>query len=247
MNHPVKAQLLVCISGLPHFHFRRGNQNKTEGPSFLSCKYHVFFPPFKEKKLSIKQCAFLQHCSWGQPAAYEWGYFSEQLCHFSERPDQPARIPTLWQDHGEKRESHYSDALGDGAARVRNLKVLCSGSRKNKVGHFYLCNKDISFDWRVFFLQDVPFSPALPFWNVSWLRLLPHRPELERIATHLRIVCVYPSSEFISIGQLPHNRPPIKMFWANLPFMKWSIQAFWSFLDQRPVQDNSLFMAGCHF
>ena len=23
------------------------------------------------------------------------------------------------------------------------LKVLCSGSRKNKVGHFYLCNKDI--------------------------------------------------------------------------------------------------------
>lgn len=104
-----------------------------------------------------------------------------------------------------------------------------------------------SFDWRVFFLRDVPFSPALPFWNVSWLRLLPHRPELERIATHLRIVCVYPSSEFISIGQLPHNRPPIKMFWANSPFMKWSIQAFWSFLDQRPVQDNSLFMAGCHF
>ncbi|TEA39581.1 hypothetical protein DBR06_SOUSAS3410019, partial [Sousa chinensis] len=37
----------------------------------------------------------LEHCSCGQPASYEWGYFSEQLCHSSERPNQPARIPTL--------------------------------------------------------------------------------------------------------------------------------------------------------
>ena len=114
---------------------------KPKGPVFFPVNTMYFFSPFKEKKLSIKQCAFLQHCSWGQPAAYEWGYFLEQLCHFSEWPDQPARIPALWQDHGEKRVIILMLWMKE--PQGEKLKVLCSGSRKNKVGHFYLCNKDI--------------------------------------------------------------------------------------------------------
>lgn len=64
----------------------------------------------------------------------------------------------------ERREGHYSADLCEEAARVKNLKVVCPGSRINKVGPFSLCNKDDTvLSEKFFFFQDAPFSPALPF------------------------------------------------------------------------------------
>lgn len=142
MNHPVKAQLLVYISGLPHFHFRRGNQNKTEGPSFLSCKYHVFFFPFKEKKLYKTVC--LSPALQLRTAGSLWMglLFGTAVPFFWATWPAGQDSRSLTRPRREERESLFW-CSGWRSRKGEKLKVLCSGSRKNKVGHFYLCNKDI--------------------------------------------------------------------------------------------------------
>lgn len=58
-------------------------------------------------------------------------------CAIFRGPDESARIPALWQDHREKRESHSFEDLWEEAVSLKK--------NKTKVGHFSLCNKDAPF------------------------------------------------------------------------------------------------------
>ena len=160
-----------------------------------------------------------------------WNSCAIFLSDLTSRPGFPLSDKTT-----ERRERVLFWCSGWRSRKGEKLKVLCSGSRKNKVGHFYLCNKDIIVLTEEFFPSRCSLLSCSSILKCFMTETLATQT---RIGMHCHTfkdcVCVYPSSVFISIGQLPHNWPPIKMFWANSPFTKWSIQAFWSFPDQRPV------------
>lgn len=128
------------------------------------------------------------------------------------------------------------------------LKVLCSGSRTNKVGHFSLCNKAITVLSEKFFFFRMPPSP-LPFhfevfngWESCYIG-----QKLKQALPYIQAMCVCKSSVFISIGKVPWGWALIKMFWAESTFTKWPIKVFWPRPDQGLVRDNSLFVARMWF
>lgn len=208
---------------------------KPKGPVFFPVNTTYFFSPFKEKKLYKTVC--LSPALQLRTAGSLWMglLFGTAVPFFWATWPAGQDSRSLTRPRREERESLFW-CSGWRSRKGEKLKVLCSGSRKNKVGHFYLCNKDIIVLTEEFFPSRCSLLSCSSILKCFMTETLATQT---RIGMHCHTfkdcACVYPSSVFISIGQLPHNWPPIKMFWANSPFTKWSIQAFWSFPDQRPV------------
>lgn len=206
---------------------------KLKGPVF--CKYHVFFFPLWRKEtlykvVSLSPTPQLQtaHILWmglllGTAVPFFWDPTGWPGFLLSDKTTE-RRVRTIILKISVKK-----------LPRVKNLNVLCSGSRIDKVGHFSLSNKDIIVlsekCFVLFFLQDASFSPVLPFQNVEWLRLLIHGPKT-KTSIIIHSTCVYKPHVFMSIGKLSWGCAPVKMFGLNLLSQNGQWKVFWSHPDQ---------------
>lgn len=138
---------------------------KLKGPVLFSVNTMYFSFLFEEKKLYKIVCfsptlpLWTAHILWmglllgtAVPFFWETWLAGQDSCSLT-KPQREEWESLFWRSMWRSREDE-------------KLKVLCSGSRINKVGHFSVCNKAITVLREKFFSSGCPLLPCPSIWSV---------------------------------------------------------------------------------